>query len=267
MVYASYRHILGLIVGGFVSIGTLCSCGFEVVDTGYRGIETNFGKVIGEPLPEGIHFYNPLTSDITEFDVREDKFQGKLNCYTKDTQMVDVEVMVNYRPDPAKVHLIYKDIGRDYAEKVFFAKLAASLKDTVGQYIADDLVAKRAAVAAAVKVELASEAAKRGVLVSDVNLVNLDFDDAYEKAAERQAVAVKDALTAKNKTVEVQEQANQRLIAAEADAKAMQIKSEALSKNQNLIQFEAVGRWNGALPQYILGGASVPFIDLNKLGK
>jgi regulator of protease activity HflC (stomatin/prohibitin superfamily) len=258
MVHSKIRNLVSVLTCGIVAIGTLCSCGFEVVDTGYRGIETNFGKVVGEPLPEGIHFYNPMTSDIVEFDVREQKAQVKMPCYTKDTQMVDVEVMVNYRPDPTKVHLIYKDIGRDFADKVFDAKLAASLKDTVGQYIADDLVAKRAAVALSVRSELAAEAAKRGVIVSDVNLVNLDFDDAYEKAAERQAVAVKDALTAKNQTVQVQEQANQRVISAQADAKAMQIKSEALSKNQNLVNYEMVLRWDGALPK-IMGnnGSSI----------
>jgi regulator of protease activity HflC (stomatin/prohibitin superfamily) len=261
------RSVLGVSACGFMAVGLLGACGCEIVDTGYRGIETRFGKVVGEPLPEGLQFYNQLTSDIVEFEVREQKTQVKLGCYTKDTQMVEVEVMVNYRPDPDKVHLIYRDIGRDYADKVFDAKLAASLKDTVGQYIADDLVAKRAAVAAAVKIELAAEAAKRGVIVSDVNLVNLDFDDAYEKAAERQAVAVKDALTAKNQTVQIQEQARQRVIAATADAQAMQIKSDALSKNQNLVSYEAVLRWNGQLPQYILGGGTVPFIDLNKLGK
>lgn len=263
MVFRSLRYFVGILIGFFVLVG----CGFEVVDTGYRGIKTRFGEVVGEPLPEGLHFYNPMTSDITEFDVREDKFEGKLPCYTKDTQMVDVTVMVNFRPDPTKVHLIYKEIGRDYAEKVFVAKLSGSLKDTIGQYIADDLVAKRASVAAAVKKELSDEASKRGIIVSDVNLVNLDFDDAYEKAAEAQAVAVKQALTAKNETVTVQEQANQRVIAAKADAQAMQIKSEALSKNQNLVSFEAVQKWNGVLPQYILGGGVTPFLDLNKLGK
>jgi hypothetical protein len=47
----------------------------------------------------------------------------------------------------------------------------------------------------------------------------------------------------------------------------MQIKSEALSKNQNLVPYELATRWNGALPQYMLGGASVPFIDVSKVGK
>ena len=45
----------------------LSACGMEIVDTGYRGVETRFGAVVGEPLSEGPHFYNPFTSNITEY--------------------------------------------------------------------------------------------------------------------------------------------------------------------------------------------------------
>lgn len=43
----------------------------------------------------------------------------------------------------------------------------------------------------------------------------------------------------------------------------MEIKSEALSKNKGLTEYEAVQKWDGKLPQYMLGGAT-PFINLNK---
>ena len=41
----------------------------------------------------------------------------------------------------------------------------------------------------------------------------------------------------------------------------MEIKSEALSKNKGLTEYEAVQRWDGRLPQYMLGN-SVPFVNL-----
>ena len=65
------RNILVFITALFMT-----SCGFEIVDTGFRGVETNFGKVIGGSLTEGLHWYNPFTSNITELDVREKQFKG-----------------------------------------------------------------------------------------------------------------------------------------------------------------------------------------------
>ena len=56
---------------------SLSACGFQIVDPGYRGIETSLGKIVGEPLPEGLHFYNPFTSDIEEFSIRQDTWASK----------------------------------------------------------------------------------------------------------------------------------------------------------------------------------------------
>lgn len=47
----------------------------------------------------------------------------------------------------------------------------------------------------------------------------------------------------------------------------MRIKSEALSKNQNLVSYEAVLKWNGELPKIMMGGSSVPFVQLPVGGK
>jgi hypothetical protein len=66
---------------------------------------------------------------------------------------------------------------------------------------------------------------------------------------------------AENKTRQVSEEAKQRLIAAEADAKAMTIKSEALQRSQSLVAYEAVLKWDGKLPVYQMGGAT-PFINV-----
>jgi 4-diphosphocytidyl-2C-methyl-D-erythritol kinase len=43
----------------------------------------------------------------------------------------------------------------------------------------------------------------------------------------------------------------------------MKIKSAALSQNKNLVEYEAVLKWDGKLPEMMMGGGSVPFINLN----
>ena len=69
------------------------------------------------------------------------------------------------------------------------------------------------------------------------------------------------ALTAENETKTVQEKARQKVISAEAEAKAMQIRAQALEKNPKLTEYEAVQKWDGKLPQYMMGN-TVPFINL-----
>jgi regulator of protease activity HflC (stomatin/prohibitin superfamily) len=51
-------------------------------------------------------------------------------------------------------------------------------------------------------------------------------------------------------------------VTAKAEAEAMQIKSQALSSNPGLAQYEAVQKWDGALPQNMYGGGAIPFIGV-----
>jgi len=51
---------------------------------------------------------------------------------------------------------------------------------------------------------------------------------------------------------------------SEAEAKAIEAKGRALRANPEILQFEAVQRWNGILPQ-VLGSGSTPFIQIPQL--
>ncbi len=254
MVYAKVCLIL------VASLG-LSACGFEIVDTGYRGVKTTFGEVIGEPLPEGLHFYNPFTSDITEIEVREQLLKGTTQCFTKDTQTVTVEYAVTYYPDPLKVTSLFKEFGRDYEQKIVVPKLLGSVKDVIGQQIADELVGKRDIVRGKAQQEVKEAVSLRGITISSVDFTNLDFDDAYEQAVEQKVVAIQNAAKAKNETVTFEEKAKQTVVSAKAEAESMKIRSQALKENKGLIEYEAVQKWNGVLPTYMMG-SSTPFINI-----
>lgn len=247
----------------------LTACGFEVVDTGRRGIRVTLGEVVGEPLPEGLYFYNPFTSDIKEFNVREEKWEDKTEVFTRDTQQVQVSFVVTYYADPKAVTKIYKEVGEEYAltEKIIKPVMLGSLKDAIGGVIADELVGKREAVTRAALTEVKENLAARSVIVTDLQFTNLDFDDAYERAVEQKVVAIQEAQKAKNETVKIEEQSRQTVVQAKAAAEAMRIQTEALKQSKSLVEYEAVKKWNGVLPQYIFGGGAVPFIDVAKIGK
>jgi len=247
----------------------LTACGFEVVDTGHRGIEINFGKIVGEPLPEGLYFYNPFTSHIIEYSVREEKWTNSTSIFTKDTQQVQVEFSVIFHVDAKQVGVLFRDVGAFDAlgKNIIQPIVLGSIKDSIGEVIADELVQKRELVTKKALTEVKENLQARGVIVTDLQFTNLDFDDAYERAVEEKVVAIQNAQKAKNKTVEVEEVAKQTLTSAKANAEAMRIKSQALSQNKGLVEFEAVQKWDGKLPQYMFGSGTTPFIDMRNLGK
>lgn len=245
-------------------LSNLTACGMEIVDTGNRGIETHFGAVVGEPLPEGLHFYNPFSGNITEYSVRQEKWSDKTSIFTKDTQRVDVEFTVVYNADPKFVGLLFKDVGdlQDLETKIIKPVVLGSIKDAIGQVIADEFVSKRELVTKASLKEVSENLLEKHVIVSDLQFTNLDFDDGYEKAVEEKVVAIQQAQKAKNQTVTITEQANQTVLTAKAQAESMKIQSEALSHNKGLVEYEIAKKWNGVLPVYMMGN-STPLLNLN----
>ncbi len=246
----------------------MTACGVEQVDTGYRGIETRFGEIQGEPLVEGLHFYNPFTSDIMEYEVREDKIEGVTSVFTADTQRADIQFALTWYPEPTMVHSLYKSFGRKYEveKKVVTPSTLGSLKDAIGQIKADDLVSKRDVATKNALIQIREALKDRHIVVTDLQFTNIDFDDSYEQAVISKVVAIQRAQEAKNQTLQVEEQSKQIVLTAKADAEAMRIKSQALAQNKGLVDYEIAQKWDGALPQYMFGN-SVPMLDLKGLGK
>lgn len=49
---------------------------------------------------------------------------------------------------------------------------------------------------------------------------------------------------------------------AQAEADAIRLRGEALRQNPNVMELEAINKWNGQLPQYMTQGANTPFITV-----
>lgn len=256
------------IVSGAVTAAVLllvilvASCSsVTVVETGHRGIKTIFGKVEGEPLAEGIYFTSPFTTNIHQLDIRTQKLEDKTEIYTKDVQTANVQYAVNYSIKGESAGDLYRTVGSDYANKLIPQAVQGALKNATGKWEAMEVINHRENVRAEVENNLREILLPRGLNVEGFQLVDIAFTKAFSDAVEAKVVAVQKADEAKNQTVQVSEQAKQRVIAAQADAQAMKIKSDALSQNQNLVQYEAVQKWDGVLPVYMMSGAT-PFISI-----
>ena len=108
--------------------------------------------------------------------------------------------------------------------------------------------------------------------MSRFELTDLEYSATFNSAIEAKVIAQQKAIEEQNRTVQIQEQANQRVVAAKAnaestvlnakaEAESISIRAQALEQNQKLVEWEAVQKWNGQLPTYMLGG-SVPFVNL-----
>jgi regulator of protease activity HflC (stomatin/prohibitin superfamily) len=244
----------------------LSGCGVHTVDTGYRGLKVSFGQVEGSPLPEGLYFVNPFTTSVVQLDTRTQVWNDKSDAYTHDIQAATIHFTLNYHLDPSRVALIYRTVGEDWEAKLVGQVVAQDLKDEVAKWDAVDLVANRQRASDEAQTAIVRDLGARDVLVSGFFITDIAFSRAFDTAVEAKVIAAQQALQAQNKTAQIQQEAQQTIISAKAAAESMQIRADALEKNSKLIQWEAVQKWNGILPTYMMGN-TVPFINMSPQDK
>ena len=248
-----------------LTILSLSACGFEQVDTGYRGVMTRFGEVDMKEgsMKEGLYFYNPFTTSITEMDTRIQSFKSETNTYTKDVQQANITYVVNLRLSQESAHLVYANVGDNWVNVLVPQAVEGVLKQVIGQYDAVDLISNRAKATHQALQAIADGLKAKNVIVDRLELVNISYLKEFEKAVEDKVVAVQRAIEEQNRTKQIEEQAKQKIISATAEAKSMQIRASALQQNAKLVEYEAVQKWDGKMPQIVTSGGSIPFININ----
>ncbi len=241
---------------------TLTGC-FEIVDTGHRGVKVVYGKVEPVSLEEGFYWYNPFTTSIKEMNVQVQKYDVETQAYTRDVQQGKLHIVVNYNLEKTKAHEMLENVGTDWEDRLIPQAVNGTVKAVIGKWDAVDLIANRASAQEAIQTMLTDALATRDIHVTRVEIANIDYSDEFEKAVEAKVTAIQLAEQEKNKTVQIQEQAKQQVISAKAQAESMQIRAQALTQNKALVEYEAVQKWNGVLPVYVLGDTT-PFINLGK---
>lgn len=232
-----------------------------VVGVGERGVKVTLGKVSPESLGEGMHFIMPYVQKIAKMDVKTQKYTTQTHVYTKDIQQARISYVVNYNLVADSAFRMYQEVGMDYVSKVINPVLEGTIKDVIGKWNASDLVANREEATSDILLKLRDQLNSKYVNVTAFQIVDINYSEVFERAIESKVTAEQDALKAKNKTVQIQEEARQKVISAEAEAKSMSIRANALTQNKALVEYEAVQKWNGILPQYMMGN-SVPFVNL-----
>lgn len=263
--------IIGAIV---VAVLVLLFNSFTVVNEGYIGVKYQFGKIVRSDLTAGLNVHIPFIEEIQQVDTREQVYSVLTDAYTSDTQTVDsLSLKLNYYYDGTQLSDIIRTIGVPNVEtKLLVPNVAKIAKNEIGKVKAEDLVQTRSEVQTAIFEELKETLAPSGIIVTAFAIENLSFDDAFEQSIQAKVIAAQDALKMKNKTVEREEEARQKVIAAQADADSQKIKADAeayaikavqeqLNASPNYIEYIKINNWDGKLPQAI-GTEVNPFIPL-----
>jgi regulator of protease activity HflC (stomatin/prohibitin superfamily) len=236
---------------------------FVMISAGHRGVVLEWGAVSNKVLGEGIHFIVPVYQRVVEMDVQIQKMELEIDSYSKDIQSVKSVIALNFNLKPELVNILYQEVGVNYQNNIIDPAIQESLKAATAKFTAQELIEQRPKVKDEITVELNARLNKY-FTVKEFSITDFAFSEEYERAVESKQVAQQKALQAENDLKRIEIEAEQRIAEATAEAEAIRIQAESVSKQggADYVKLKAVEKWNGVMPTHMLPNSTLPFIEL-----
>lgn len=270
--------------------------GCTKVEPGWAGIRVKlYGSQRGVqdfPVITGRVWYNPWTEEIYQFPTymqnviwsasshEGSNYDDSFTANSQEGVPFNFDVGVSYQIDSAQVPHIFLKFREDARTltqvyirnqvRDFFSIEASkmAIMQIIGpgkQQLLDRVLA-----------DLRGKLGADGIRFDNISIIGkMRLPPQVEDSINAVIEATQRALEAQNKVAQSKAEAEQRVAEANGIAQATLIKAKAqadanqilnLSLTANLIQYEALQRWNGILPQ-VTGTGAMPFVQLGGAGQ
>ncbi len=260
----SVRYNLALyIVGGIVFIiAALNLKPFALVGAGERGVIMRFGKVQDAILDEGIHPILPIVTSVKTLSVRVHKTDLQADAASKDLQKITTDLAVNWNVDPAHVNQVFQQIGDEeqIVTSILSPAISEVLKAATSKKTAEEIITKRTELKTEIDNSLKKRLQPYGVIVRDVSLINFGFSPEFSKAIEAKQIAEQEAKQAEFTVKKATQDAQAAINRAKGQAEAQRLQRQTLTPE--ILQQQAIEKWNGQFPTVMGGGGTLPLINI-----
>ncbi len=251
---------------------------------GYKGVqaeEVGVGRYwVG--MNEELYSFPTFSQNYvwTASDTEGSESNESISFQTIEGLAVNADVGITYRIDPTKVSKIFEKYRRGVDE----------ITDVYLRNMVRDALVEKAStmgienVYGAGKAELMNEVEKSvSNNVSDIGIIiekiywigemrlpqqivqNINAKiAATQKAQQRKNEVAQSKAEADKKIEEARGTAESIKLKAKAESEAITLRGEALRSNPEVLQLEAVNKWNGVTPVYIGTNAPLPFLSVDK---
>lgn len=242
-----------------------------IIPAGHYGVKLQLGAVAGR-MPEGFHLILPFVQTVVLIEVRTQIEESHATAASKDLQTVATDLALNFRVDPDKVDVLYRNVGPQYIARIIHPAVQESVKVVTAQFTAEDLIKFRAKVKGEVEQEITRRLKSYNLIVepAGLSITNFDFSPEFNRAIEQKQVAQQQAEQQKYILQKAELEKQTAITIAEGKSKAAQLNAEALKVQGGslVIAREWIEKWSGTLPSVYSGGPGQGMIiDLGTLLK
>ncbi len=222
----------------------------------------HFGNVQDTILDEGMHFTMPIATSVKALSVRVNKNEISAAASSKDLQTLTADIAVNWHIDPSKVNTVYQQIGD--AEQIIAGIINPAVSEVVkaatAKKNAEQIITQRTALKDEIDQALSDRMTPYGLIVDDVSLVNFSFSPEFSRSIEAKQVAEQEAKQASYTALKAEQEAQAEVNRAKGQAEAQRLQDKTLTPN--ILQQQAIEKWDGKFPEVMTQGGSVPLLQI-----
>ena len=256
--YANRRLVaIGAVV---VILLIVLSSAFVQIGPGQRGVLMTFGAVNPGVLDPGLHLKLPFAQTVARMDVQVQNSQATEPAASLDLQDVSTTVATNWHILPGDAEWVYQHVGSERAlvYKIIQPAISNAVKAVTAHYNAEDLIVQRDKVRSEIESQIRTALRSFRVVVDAVNITDFHFSAEYAAAIEQKQVAQQRAQQAQYELDRAKVVAQQKIVEATAQSQAQKLLQQTLTPE--IIQQQAIAKWDGRLPQVIGGKGVLPMI-------
>ncbi|MCG9891258.1 MAG: prohibitin family protein [Thermosynechococcaceae cyanobacterium MS004] len=251
-----------LIGGGALVFIALFLRPFAIVNAGERGVIMQFGQVQSKVLGEGIHFVIPFITSVKTMSVRVQRSDINAQAASRDLQDVTTQVALNWHIEPDQVNTVYQRVGdeQQILERIINPAVSEVLKAATAKKNVEEILVKRTELKQEIDQALKNRLDGYGLAVDDVSLVNFGFSPEFNKSIEAKQIAEQQAKQAEFVALKATKDAEAEVNRAKGQAEAQRL--QRLTLTPDLLQKQAIEKWDGKFPIYMGGNSPLPFINV-----
>lgn len=285
-----YRLIAASVAGVVVLIvAVLLVASLTTIHPGHVGVSVRKcggGGVSSDPIPTGYYWRSLFCEDVVEYPtslqtlvLSRSPHEGhaideSITVTSSEGLPVNLDVSLSFTLDPAKVPAIYTKF-RNTIEMIAHNFIRQTIREGVqsvfAQFTAEQLYStKREESRVEVQNFLGKRLSTEGFVIQQFTVNETRVPEAVVQAINAKVAMIQESQKAEAQVRKTEAEAKQRVAQAqgEADAKRLSADAEAYfnktvaaSITPEYVQYKALEKWNGELPQ-MMGTGAVPFVNV-----
>ena len=220
--------LIGLAIVGLVVIILLFNS-VTRVGTGRVGVLTLFGRVTGETLPEGMHLINPLKTN-NQLSIQTQTLKESASTPSSEGLMMNLDTSLIYHLNPDRAAEVFQKIGANYENVVVEPTLRAAIREATSSHTANALyTGERELVGKQIYDQLTSELNRRGLVVENVLLRDIQLPATLKAAIEAKQQAEQESLAMNFRLQKETQEAQRKRIEAQGVRDFQQIVAQGIT--------------------------------------